>query len=93
MDAGLTPMQAIVAGTKTAAACVEMAADIGTLEAGKYADIIVVDGDPLADVTLLDGGEHLSLVMKGGTAHVNRLASARRGTPIPVESDTGVSTP
>lgn len=75
VEAGFTPMQAIVAGTKTASECLEMEADIGTLEAGKYADIIVVDGDPLADVTLLDGGAHLSLVMKGGTAHVDKLSA------------------
>jgi imidazolonepropionase-like amidohydrolase len=75
VDAGLTPMQAIVAATKTAAACVEMAPDIGTLEVGKYADLLVVDGDPLADVSVLDGGDHLALVMKGGTTHVNRLVA------------------
>jgi imidazolonepropionase-like amidohydrolase len=75
VEAGLTPMQAIVAGTKTAAECLDMEHDLGTLEAGKYADVIVVDGDPLTDVTLLDGGAHLSLVMKGGTAHVDRLSA------------------
>jgi imidazolonepropionase-like amidohydrolase len=75
VDAGFTPMQAIVAGTKTASECLEMEADLGTLEVGKYADIIVVDGNPLADETLLDGGEHLSLVMIGGTAHVDRLSA------------------
>ncbi len=74
VEAGFTPMQAIVSGTKTAAECLEMDADIGTLEVGKYADIIVVDGDPLSDVTLLDGGAHLSLVMKAGLAHVEQRA-------------------
>jgi imidazolonepropionase-like amidohydrolase len=75
VEAGFTPMQAIVAGTRTAAACLEMEADLGTLEVGKYADVLVVDGDPLADVTLLDGGAHLSLVMKAGTAHVDKLSA------------------
>jgi imidazolonepropionase-like amidohydrolase len=79
VDAGLTPMQAIVAGTKTASECLEMEREIGTLETGKLADVIVVDSDPLADPSLLDGGVHLSLVMKGGTAHVNRLSVERPG--------------
>jgi imidazolonepropionase-like amidohydrolase len=75
VEAGLTPMQAIVAGTKTASECMEMDADIGTVAAGKLADIIVVDGDPLADVSLLDGSAHMALVMKGGAAHVNKLSA------------------
>jgi imidazolonepropionase-like amidohydrolase len=36
---------------------------VGTLQAGKFADLIAVDGDPLSDVTLL---EHVKFVMKGG---------------------------
>jgi imidazolonepropionase-like amidohydrolase len=38
--------------------------DIGAVEAGKYADLIGVDGDPLADITVL---QHVEFVMKGGT--------------------------
>jgi imidazolonepropionase-like amidohydrolase len=86
VDAGLTPMQAIVAGTKTASECLEMEHEIGTLEAGKLADVLVVDGDPLADPSLLDGGAHLTLVLKGGTAHVNRLAPS---PPAPFRLPSG----
>jgi imidazolonepropionase-like amidohydrolase len=75
VEAGFTPMQAIVSGTRTASECLGMDADIGTLEVGKYADIIVVDGDPLVDVSLLDGGAHLSLVLKGGIAHVDKISA------------------
>jgi imidazolonepropionase-like amidohydrolase len=82
VEAGFTPMQAIVAGTRTASECLRMDADIGTLEVGKYADVIVVEGDPLTDVTLLDGGAHLSLVLKGGVAHVDKI-SAR--TPLALQ--------
>jgi imidazolonepropionase-like amidohydrolase len=61
---GMTPMQAIVAATVNAADLLGMGADIGTLEPGKYADLVAVRGDPLADVTVLKRIDH---VMKGGT--------------------------
>ena len=72
VEAGLTPMESIVAGTKTAAECLGMEREIGTLERGKYADLLVVDGDPLADVGMLDRQERLLLVMKGGKVVVDR---------------------
>ncbi len=75
VDAGMTPMQAIVAGTKTAAECLGMEKEVGTLERGKFADVLVVDGDPLGDVGILDQQERLALVMKGGIAYVDRLSS------------------
>ncbi len=61
--AGFTPEQAIVTATVNAADHLEMADQVGTLAAGKKADLIAVDGDPLADVAeLLD----VDVVMKGG---------------------------
>jgi imidazolonepropionase-like amidohydrolase len=65
----MTPMQAIVASTKTASECVHMAKDVGTLEAGKFADLLIVDGDPLADISVLQKKDCLSLIMKGGAVH------------------------
>lgn len=73
---GMTPMQAIVASTSDAARLLEMDHEIGTVEAGKYADLLVIDGDPLADIAMLDRRESIQLVMKGGTVHVNRLSHA-----------------
>jgi len=73
VEAGMTPLQAIVASTRTAAECMEMAGEIGTLEAGKLADLLVVDGDPLADVSVLQDRGRLALIIKGGEAFVNRL--------------------
>jgi imidazolonepropionase-like amidohydrolase len=52
-EAGMTPMQIIVAATRNSARSCDMERILGTLEAGKLADIIVVDGDPLADVKAL----------------------------------------
>jgi imidazolonepropionase-like amidohydrolase len=50
VDFGLTPMQVIQASTSSAAAMLGMKEQLGTLEVGKQADIIVVDGDPLTDI-------------------------------------------
>ncbi|MEZ5945656.1 MAG: amidohydrolase family protein [Hyphomonas sp.] len=66
VGAGFTPEEAIRAATVVAADHVEMAADIGSIEAGKLADIIAVDGDPLEDVTEL---ESVDFVMKGGVVY------------------------
>ena len=60
---GLTPLQAIQAATVNAADLLGWSDKVGTIEVGKWADIIAVDGDPLKDVTTL---EHVKLVMKGG---------------------------
>jgi imidazolonepropionase-like amidohydrolase len=61
--AGMPPMEAIRAATWNAADLIGDTDDIGTVQAGRYADIIAVTGDPLKDVTLL---EHVQFVMKGG---------------------------
>ena len=63
---GLSAMEAIRAGTANAALTLGMEDEIGTLEEGKLADILVVDGDPLADITVLQDRERLAVVMKDG---------------------------
>lgn len=73
VEGGLSPMQAIVATTKTASECVHMEKEIGTLEPGKLADLLVVEGDPLSDTRILQDKERLALIMQGGRAHKNRL--------------------
>jgi imidazolonepropionase-like amidohydrolase len=50
LEAGMSTMQIIVAGTKNGARACNLSADLGTLEAGKVADILVVSGDPLEDI-------------------------------------------
>jgi len=60
---GLTPLQAIQAATLNDADLLGWSDKVGTIEAGKWADIVAVDGDPLADVTTL---ERVKFVMKGG---------------------------
>ena len=63
---GYTPMEAIVANTKENAFAVGLEGDLGTIEAGKLADILILDKDPLADVSVLKNGNHLSAVIKDG---------------------------
>jgi imidazolonepropionase-like amidohydrolase len=63
LAAGLTPMEVLEASTRNAAAVCGQAGDLGTLEAGKLADIVVVNGDPLADIAAMD---NVIAVVKGG---------------------------
>lgn len=62
--AGLSPMEAIVAGTKTAAEALGAEQHLGILEPGKLAELLVVDGDPLADITCLQDKENIQLIFK-----------------------------
>jgi imidazolonepropionase-like amidohydrolase len=69
--AGMTPLEIIRAATVNAANLLAgERAPLGSLEAGKYADIIAVDGDPLADITTL---ERVRFVMKGGAVIKNEV--------------------
>jgi imidazolonepropionase-like amidohydrolase len=70
--AGLTPMQAIQAATGWAAACIGLEREIGTLEKGKRADIVVVDGDALADVKAIADPARVRLVVKDGSIAARR---------------------
>jgi imidazolonepropionase-like amidohydrolase len=63
--AGMTPMEAIVATTRTAAECLGWQDRVGTLEPGKLADVVVSDVDPLADIHALRP-EAIRLVIQGG---------------------------
>jgi len=73
VQGGMSPMQAIVSATKTASECIHMADEIGTLQEGKLADLLVVDGDPLSDIGILRSRDHLLLIMQGGKPHKNLL--------------------
>jgi imidazolonepropionase-like amidohydrolase len=67
---GMTPMQAIRTATTTAAELLGWSDKMGTIEAGKWADIVAVSGDPLKDITEL---ERVKFVMKGGAVFKNEL--------------------
>jgi imidazolonepropionase-like amidohydrolase len=63
---GLTPLQVITCATKTGAEIMGRAQEFGTLEAGKLADVLVVDGDVLADISILEDRRRFIAVMQGG---------------------------
>jgi imidazolonepropionase-like amidohydrolase len=75
VDAGLSPMQALVTSTSSSAACIGMADQVGTLAPGRYADLIVVEGDPLADIRILQDPDRIKLVMKAGIPVLDHLAT------------------
>jgi len=72
---GMKPAQAIRAATSSAADLIARAKDVGTIEAGKYADIIAVSADPLEDVKAL---ENVGFVMKGGAVVKDGISGKTR---------------
>jgi imidazolonepropionase-like amidohydrolase len=75
---GRSPMEAIVAATRSNAFAVGLEGDVGLLEAGKLADIIVLKRDPLADIRALASGRELAHVVKDG-----RIVDLRQPAPEP----------
>jgi len=67
---GMTPMQAIRAGTSVASELLGWSETAGTVEAGKWADLVAVSGDPLEDITEL---QKVKFVMKGGVIFKDEL--------------------
>ena len=71
-NCGFTPMQVITAITKNGAEACYMGDKTGTIENGKFADIIVVDGDPLADIKIFQEIDKIKMVMLEGIICVDR---------------------
>jgi imidazolonepropionase-like amidohydrolase len=69
-DYGMTPMQAIRTGTSVAAELLGWSDKLGTVEVGKWADLVAVSGDPLKDIGEL---QHVKFVMKAGVVYKNEL--------------------
>jgi imidazolonepropionase-like amidohydrolase len=76
IDNGLPPMEALRAATVNTAELSRVADVLGTVERGKLADLIAVDGDPLTDISALHA---IRLIMKGGTI----IRSALPGSLVP----------
>jgi imidazolonepropionase-like amidohydrolase len=71
---GLTPMQAIQAATISAATLLGLDQEIGTIEQGKLADLIMVDGNPLDDIAVLEDPSRIQRVIQGGKIVKGALA-------------------
>jgi imidazolonepropionase-like amidohydrolase len=73
--AGMSPMDAILAGTRWAAECLGLEGSTGSIEAGKDADLIVLEaGDPLADITALSRSSNIRMVFQRGRLVAERPA-------------------
>jgi len=84
VELGFTPMEALLTATRNAAELLGVGDRLGTLEPGKLADLIVVDGDPLRDIGVLSQPSAIRLVLIGGAAVVDRegLLGRRIGSTL-----------
>ncbi len=72
-DVGFTPLEAIMCATKTGAEIMGRSHEFGTVEAGKLADLLIVDGDVLKDIAILEDRSHFIAVMQGGIIKAGQL--------------------
>lgn len=77
-DIGMTPMESIVATTKTASECLGWQDKIGTLQAGKLADIIISKADPLQNIAVMADNDNIGFVMLDGEIVKNQTIDNRR---------------
>jgi imidazolonepropionase-like amidohydrolase len=75
---GMTPMEALQTATKNAAEALRLDKDLGTLEVGKLADMVIVDGDPSRDITVLQDRNNIKAVMKEGHAYIDKISDKKR---------------
>jgi imidazolonepropionase-like amidohydrolase len=66
VECGMSPADALVAATRNAAELLDIFADTGTVEPGKAADLLILDGDPLADIRVLCASEKVAGVLRNG---------------------------
>jgi len=69
----MTPMETLLSATKVNAELFRMTDKIGSVEPGKYADLIVLDGNPLKNLRVLQNQDNLRVIMKGGRAYKQTL--------------------
>jgi len=86
VDAGLTPMQAILGSTKWAAEFFHLERDLGTVEPGKLADLILIEGDPLADIRATR--EIRAVILDGQLIDTRFDQNFRNPMPRPVALDS-----
>ena len=63
---GYTPLEAITANTRDNAYAVGLEGELGAIQPGKLADLLILDADPIADIRVLQGGKHLAAIIKDG---------------------------
>ena len=70
---GFSPLDTIKCATKTGAEIMGRGHELGTLEAGKLADVLVVDGDVVGDIAILERRERFLAVMQGGIVKAGQV--------------------
>jgi imidazolonepropionase-like amidohydrolase len=84
----MTPMQAITSATREGARVMRMTDDIGTIEPGKLADLVVIDGDPLSDISLVRTGVvgviQDGRVIRDDLGVMDELRADRRGAAVAI---------
>lgn len=79
---GYSPAEALVCATRNGGLAMGYGGELGTLETGKLADLILVDGDPIADISVLSGPEKITFVMKDGDVQkISPALAARQASP------------
>jgi len=78
---GFTPAEALSCATAVGARAMTMDEEIGRIETGRLADLLLVDGDPLADISLLQERSRLLMIMKGGAIHAERARHGASAAP------------
>jgi len=73
VEAGLTPMQAIVMATQMGARCMGLGDQVGVLKEGMMADLVVVEQNPLEDISVLQNQHAIQMVMKNGVIYKNNF--------------------
>jgi len=84
-DVGFTPLEVITCATRTGAEIMGRADEFGTVEVGKLADLLVVDGDVMADISILEDRNRFIAVLQGGIVKAGRSAP-RFPTLVAVET-------
>jgi imidazolonepropionase-like amidohydrolase len=72
---GLSPLEVLKCATKTGAEIMGRGDDLGTLQPGKLADVLLVDGDPTTDIRVLQDRSRFIAVMQGGVVKAGRMAA------------------
>jgi imidazolonepropionase-like amidohydrolase len=74
---GFSPLETITCATKSGAEIMGRGNEIGTLEAGKLADVLIVDGDVVTDISLLEDRRRFVAVLQGGVVKAGQMAAAQ----------------
>ena len=69
----MSPTQVIQSATGWAAECLGLEKETGTVQPGKAADLLLIEGDPLKDVTILQDRSKIKMVLKAGKIYVDNL--------------------